>query len=101
VFETRTLQQLPLTSNPSNKFDNSLIFLDLQEHSLSTPPLGIQAALKLGMEKEKIQKEEEKMKEILKDLRKELHEDLKVGRYYGVDQKIRNIQKAFSLSYRI
>jgi hypothetical protein len=52
------------------------------------------------MEKEEDRKERE-LREALQKLQKDLYRDLKRGHFYGLDQKIRNIQKIVALGIRI
>ena len=53
------------------------------------------------MEEEKTKKERDEIQEAIHDLQRELNLDLTQGHYYGMDQKIRNIQKALNLFQRV
>jgi len=53
------------------------------------------------MDEEKVKKERDKISEAIHELQRELSRDLTRGYYYGMDQKIRHIQKALSLSLKI
>ncbi|MFO1519203.1 MAG: hypothetical protein U1F57_06035 [bacterium] len=54
------------------------------------------------MEKQNTSDEKKKETEKgIRNLQNALAQDVKLGRYYGLDQKIRKIQRAFSLSIRI
>lgn len=55
-----------------------------------------------SMEKQNTSDEKKKETEKgIRNLQNALAQDVKLGRYYGLDQKIRKIQRAFSLSIRI
>jgi hypothetical protein len=53
------------------------------------------------METENLKKENDKIDESIRELQRELDQDILLGRFYGMEQKIRNIQKTFSLSLRV
>jgi len=53
------------------------------------------------METENSKIETDKIKESIRELQRELDQDILLGRFYGMEQKIRNIQKTFSLSLRV
>ncbi len=55
----------------------------------------------LGMEKQNSEQEEKKIQESLKTLSRELCIQVKARQLYGLDQKIRILQRAFSLATRI
>ena len=52
------------------------------------------------MEQEKFQKEKE-VQRAIQDLHQSVVENLKKGEYYGLDQKIKNLQRAFAITSRI
>lgn len=53
------------------------------------------------MEKEKTQTESAEPKEMVRKLTQEIHRDLLRQRFYGMDLKLKALQKALSLSTRI
>jgi len=53
------------------------------------------------METESQTQENEPLKKSIRELQRELDRDLSQGRYYGMEQKIRNLQKVLSLSVRV
>jgi len=53
------------------------------------------------MEKQRTEAEEKKIQESLKTLSRELCLQVKARQLYGLDQKIRVLQRAFSLATRI
>jgi hypothetical protein len=53
------------------------------------------------METATLTKENEELKNSIRELQRELDQDLSQGRFYGMEQKIRSIQKALSLSLRV
>src|SRR4030095_1093080 len=79
---------------------NPLIFKCLRAHPSSFRLLGILRANPIGMEKDNALKEAE-LQEALRKLETDLHQDLKRGHFYGLDLKIRHIQKTIQLSTRV
>ncbi len=101
MSDFRTHFRFISTPPHTHQEDNPLILCFFGLFAQPQMAFGTPPAIKRGMENKTTKKEETNSQDKIVHLQKALIEDLKTGRYYGVDQKIRHIQKMVNLAVRI